>query len=255
MGIRLNDVSWIDVKEYLDKGGDTVLIPVGSLESHGTHVCMGCDNHAPDKLIELMEKDLNCLIAPLLPYGSTDGLMGYPGTISIGDEGLRVVIEGIVYSLMRHGVKKFVFLNGHGGNIAVLRRICEELSEQGALGTVLNWWLLAHQLNPKWTGGHGGAQETSGMLYVDKKLVNLDRCQPLVYKNVSEGLPQSGFIDVEFKGIKVMLPRVTDLITDSTGWLGPDDPVNSTYEWGKEMYEGCAKFMAEYIAEFEKIDL
>ena len=30
----------------------------------------------------------------------------------------------------------------------------------------MNWWLMAWDLNPAWKGGHGGAEETAGVLAV-----------------------------------------------------------------------------------------
>ncbi len=36
-----------------------------------------------------------------------------------------------------------ILLNGHGGNIPTLNRVCIELSQKGALGVHLNWWVMA----------------------------------------------------------------------------------------------------------------
>lgn len=70
----------------------------------------------PDKIAELTEKQSHIMIAPTLPYGATDSLMGFPGTISIGVDGLYDILTRITDSLYEYGFRRFIILNGHGGN-------------------------------------------------------------------------------------------------------------------------------------------
>ena len=57
------------------------------------------------------------MVAPTVPYGAAGSLMGFPGTVSLGVEGLLTVLTAITDSLYRYGFRKFVIVNGHGGNV------------------------------------------------------------------------------------------------------------------------------------------
>lgn len=99
------------------------------------------------------------LILPAVPYGVADHHGGFPGTISIGYDGLYCIVSKIVEKLYGYGVRRFIFLNGHGGNNPVLQHIGIDLNGRGAVSAIVNWWQIAGQLNPDWKGGHGGAEE------------------------------------------------------------------------------------------------
>ena len=148
--------TWTQVRDYF-KEHDLVIIGVGSTECHGRHNPLGTDTMAPDKILELLEqRDGTYLVAPTLPYGATDDLVGYPGTVSLGVQGLYDVLSSITRQLRAYGARRFVFLNGHGGNVKSLSMASMDLNDAGCLAAVVNWWRLAPQLNPAW-GGHGGA--------------------------------------------------------------------------------------------------
>lgn len=251
--MRLAHISWKRAEEYF-KSNDTVLVGVGSIESHGTHTALGTDMLVPNRLIDMIEDNINVIIAPTIPYGACDHLLGFPGTVSLSEDVLYLVIKQVTESLKRHGAKKFVFLNGHGGNVSTIKKICLELSEDDCLGTIINWWLLAGELNRSWKGGHGGAQETSAVMAIDESFVDLDMIEETNLVEVDSRFKQKSFYDVEFKGIAMPIPRVVRRVTDN-GWIGPDHPSNATVEWGKEMLDATAEFITEYINEFSSISI
>lgn len=251
--MRLAHISWKEAEKYFENN-DTVIIATGSIESHGTHTALGTDTLIPNKILELIEEDLDLLIAPTVPYGACDSLMDFPGTISLSEEGFYMVMTKIVDSLIRHGARKFVFLNGHGGNISTLNKLCLELDSISCLGTIINWWSLAGELNPDWKGGHGGAEETSGVMAVNPDFVNLEAIEPMDLRDVSEGLKQVAFSTVDFKGVKMSIPRNIRSFTDN-GWIGSDHPSQASLEWGVEMLDTTSKFILEYINEFKNIEL
>ena len=159
--------TWTQVRDYF-KRHDLVIIGVGSTECHGRHNPLGTDTMAPDRILELLEqRDGTYLVAPTLPYGATDDLVGYPGTVSLGVRGLYDVLSSITRQLVSYGARRFVFLNGHGGNVKSLSMVSMDLNDAGCLAAVVNWWKVAPQLNPAWGGGHGGAMETSANLAID----------------------------------------------------------------------------------------
>ena len=48
------------------------------------------------------------LICPTIPYGATESLCDYPGTINLGTELLYQVLGRVCDSLFQHGARRFV---------------------------------------------------------------------------------------------------------------------------------------------------
>lgn len=251
----LSEITWLKAEEYF-KGSDVVIIPVGSIECHGKHLPLGTDTLIPEKIIELVRKrDDRFLIAPPVPYGACESLQSFPGTIDLGNGLFYDLMKRIIENLKSHGARKFVILNGHGGNVKALEKIGYELDSCGCMMAILNWWLNVWEINEKWKGGHGGAQETAAVMAVnpeliDKKYIGL----PLEIRDLSENIKGAGFNTVQFRNITLTVPRMIRHITDN-GWIGPDHPENATKEWGDEMLNSYADFMVSFLNEFEKVEL
>ena len=192
--MRLANLTWPKAQDYFETN-DMVLISIGSIECHGRHMPLGTDTLIPDFLLEKIEQKSDVLIAPTIPYGACQSLAPYPGTIDIDNEVLYQFCRQIFLSLYRHGARKFVFLNGHGGNMKMIERLGLEFEDKGCLVAMLNWWLMAWDMNPAWKGGHGGGEgiqslrDRNGPL-VSAVLVNLAafhdlfqlRCDALAHK-------------------------------------------------------------------------
>jgi len=249
----LAEMNYLQVEEHL-KHSDTILIPIGSLENHGKHMPLGTDTMIPDKIAQLINEKSNILIAPTINYGATDDLVGFPGTVSLGVEGLISLLRTIVDQFYRYGFRHFMILNGHGGNNASIQAVGMHLYRKGAYLANLNWWLMAGQLNPDWAGGHGGGEETAGVMAVDPSLIKTEYLElPEAIRNdVSEDLPSGAWTNVNFKGASVTIPREINAITDN-GWLTHsfknDPPTKATKEWGDQMVQT----VADYIVDFEKV--
>ena len=255
----LAKMNYREVEAYL-KTSDTVLIPVGSLENHGLHLPLGTDFLIPDEIARLLDEKSGLLIAPTVNYGATDDLCGFAGTVSIGTEGLIALLTAICDQLYRYGFRHFLILNGHGGNTAAIQTVGMHLYRKGAYLANLNWWLMAGQLNPDWAGGHGGGEETAGILAADPSLVKSE------YINLPEGicndlgdhLPCGTWTNVLYKGVSVTVPREIKDITDN-GWLAHafrgDVPTRATAEWGREMLSAVADYIADFAGEFGKTPL
>lgn len=104
-----------DVAEYVERSG-TVLVPVGSLEQHWKAAPLGCDTIVPVRLCAEAGERTGAAVAPALSYGMSANHMCFPGTVSLRQETLRMVIEDIAVSMHAHGFRRILFLSGHGGN-------------------------------------------------------------------------------------------------------------------------------------------
>ena len=255
----LAHMNYREVEEYL-KTSDTILIPVGSLENHGLHLPLGTDFLIPDEIARLINQKSRLLIAPTVNYGATDDLCGFAGTVSIGTEGLITLLNAICDQLYRYGFRHFLILNGHGGNTAAIQAVGMHLYRKGAYLANLNWWLMAGQLNPAWAGGHGGGEETAGVMAIDPNLIKSDYMQlPEGIRNdLGDNLPYGAWTNVLYKGVSVTVPREIKDITDN-GWLvhsfKGDVPTRATEAMGREMLSTVADYIADFAGEFEKAGL
>lgn len=249
----LSHMNYLQVQEYL-KHNDTVLIPVGSLENHGLHMPLGTDSLIPDKIAELIDQRSEILIAPPVNYGATDDLVGFPGTVSIGTEGLIALLRAICDGLYEYGFRHFLILNGHGGNSAAIQSVGQHLYRKGAYMAVLNWWLMAGQINREWAGGHGGGEETAGVMAVDPTLIKEEylNLPEGIRNDLSEELPYGAWTSVNYRGVSIPVPRQIRDIT-SNGWLvhsfKGDVPTRATPEMGREMLNA----VADYIVDFAEV--
>ncbi len=248
-------MSWIHAEEYF-KNNDTVIIAVGSIESHGRHLPLGTDTLIPDRILELIEaQNDKIMICPTIPYGATDSFMGFPGTVSLGTDVLYQVLEKVVMGMYKHGARKFIILNGHGGNIKTIEKVGLLVEEKGGLLACLNWWLMAWDMKAEWKGGHGGAEETAGVMGVDPSLVLTEEIGgELEFFHLSDSMQTTGFNTVNYKGVHVNIIRKVDSINNN-GWIGPDHPSKATVEWGVEMLQTSADYISDFANEFSKLNL
>ena len=253
--MRLERSTYPQVEAYLE-GNDTVLMLFGSTEQHGKHNPLGTDSFAPQKLSELIEKDLpGLLIAPILPFGSSPRFVEFPGTFNLGDQLYLAVVKKLCENLYDQGFRHFVFLNGHGGNSKALTECQLDLAKKGCRAALLNWWSMVADFNPEWAGGHGGGQETSANLYIDPTMVDLDSVESMgLINDLGDDMPSVHFDTVKYKGVSVTVPRPTNYYAEN-GWIGPDDPKKASAEWGREMLETVAAWMVDFIQAFSKTPL
>ena len=106
----LEKSSWAQVKAYFEKN-DTVVVPLGSVENHGSHMGLGTDFIIPTHLVQMLQSRSDVLCAPTMPYGMADHHMEFPGTLTIGHDGLYLVMSRIVEQLYAYGARHIVFLN------------------------------------------------------------------------------------------------------------------------------------------------
>ena len=252
----LSNMNYLEVEAYLKKS-DTIIIPVGSLENHGLHMPLGTDTIIPDEIARLISSRSDLLIAPTVNYGATDDIVGFAGTVSIGTEGLIALLRTICDQLYNYGFRHFMILNGHGGNTAAIQAVGSHLYRKGAYLAILNWWLMAGQINPVWAGGHGGGEETAGVMAVDPSLIKQEYLdQPEGIRNdLGDDLPYGAWTSVLYKGVSVTVPRAIRDITDN-GWLvhsfKGDVPTRATAEWGLEMLSATADYIIDFGAHFSK---
>lgn len=226
-----------------------VIIPVGSTEQHGTQGALGTDFMVPSYLADHVSDVDNVIVLPAVPYGVCPYHLSFAGSINIGYEGLYAVLHGIADSLMQHGARRFLVLNGHGGNNPAIDKMALEVYHKGGVCASIDWWSLVAQLDHKFDGGHGDCLETAAMLAVDPSAVHMDLCHPVEAQAPSAHTRPAYIQAVEFQGGVVRLPRDTKEVAPN-GWYGPVPPTEATRELGQEAMDLCVRYIRDFIEEF-----
>ncbi|NLF52423.1 MAG: creatininase family protein [Leptolinea sp.] len=112
--MRLEDLNWMDVEEYLNHD-DRLMVIIGACEQHG-YLSLLTDVRIPQSLADGASKQSGVLIAPPLNFGVSPYFLSYPGTLSLRVETLTRIVEDIIRSAAGVGFRRFLILNGHGGN-------------------------------------------------------------------------------------------------------------------------------------------
>jgi creatinine amidohydrolase len=153
---------------------DLVLIPVGAHEQHGPNIAVSTDTVSAESLCHIAAAIAgpHVAVAPAIPWGISWHHMRFPGTITLRPETLSAILEDIVTSLHAHGVQRFLFVNGHGGNSAVLATACEEIKQfTGAevVASIFGYALIEEEARKRLPAegiGHGGADEAAVVMAV-----------------------------------------------------------------------------------------
>lgn len=248
--MKLENMSWIDLKNKI-QSNPIFILPIGSIEQHGAHSVLGTDYLIPKYICEKLEEKEEVILLPPIPYGVCPYHTDFPASIDIGYELSFGLISKIVKKLKEDGMKKLIIINGHGGNTPAIEDALTILSQNINIA-VIDWWRLAGELNPKYRGGHADKQETSAIMAIDKKLVNLEKIKPLKIKNISPNILFLNSIDAKFNNGSVKIIKNTKEIIED-GWIGNLDPKNSSEEFGKEMLNEVINFIIDFIKEFKKI--
>ena len=236
------------------KNDPIIVIPVGSTEQHGTQSALGTDYMVPSYLADHIEDVDNVILEPTVPYGVCPYHLSFEGSINIGYEGLYLVLHGIMDSLMQHGVRRFVVLNGHGGNTPSIDRAALEVYHKGGVCASVDWWSLVAQLDDRFQGGHGDVLETSAMMAIDPESVHLELGKPINAQNPTSEMKAAYIQAVNFKGGTVRLVRDTKEIAPS-GWFGPFDPKDSSAELGQAALDLAVNYIREFLEEVKKIEV
>ena len=175
----MSDINWMEFKEVVPSKINTVILPTGTLEPHGV-INNGADITAPVAIARKIAREVNAMIAPIIPYGITGSMDAYPGAFSISETAYRAYVRDVLSGLAKNGFRNIVVINGHGGpQTAVLNQLATEIGQEKHVRTlVINWWSYASDVTLSVfgeDGGHAGWNETAFIQAIDPKLVHKER--------------------------------------------------------------------------------
>lgn len=169
---------------------DMVILPVASLEQHGLHGPIGTDFLSGLERAKLIAQKTDVLVAPILFPGNSPYHMAFPGTITLPAETIQLVYFQAAQSLLAHGFKRFLILNSHAGNAAIVQYLVDRINQETAgIAVALDdaaqpFLTRQNRQEPPAFDRHGGVSETSRSLYLTPNLVNLSvaRTAPLTLR-------------------------------------------------------------------------
>ncbi|MEV4419318.1 creatininase family protein [Patulibacter sp. NPDC049589] len=269
MNRRLHELRGPDVVPAL--GPNSVLVqPVGAIEQHGPHLPLSTDLLIAETLCERVVAErgdeLDLWLLPPLAYTKSDEHAWSPGTVWLSATTMLAVLDDLGRSLATLPTKRLAFVNGHGGNSALLAVAGRELRRHHGLMT-----FLLHPRQPPATtpaakagaagagadtapeaaeaddpvpdelgmGIHGGRDETSMVLHLRPDLVDLS----LAVRAVPEEMAEREH--VRFGGDVAFGWCSDDLST--TGAVG--DPTLADAELGRRLVDGAVASLGDALAE------
>jgi creatinine amidohydrolase len=133
------EMHWQQIANYL-QNNDLAVLPLGSTEQHA-YLSLATDTILSSKVAADAAEPLGVPVFPTMPYGLTHYFLDYPGTVSLRVSTYLNVVEDILNSLEHAGFKRFVLVNGHGGNRPVEGLVQEWLAaHRGCQVKVHHWW-------------------------------------------------------------------------------------------------------------------
>jgi creatinine amidohydrolase len=254
----IHELNWARIRDHLTKD-DVVLVPVGATEQHGDHTPLLVDTGWAIAVAEGAARQANALVAPPLHFGWSTHHLAYSGAITLRPETLIDVLVDIGESLVYHGFKRIVFVNGNRiANLPPMEIAATKLRfRTGAYASVVDVGLIARrEVGENFVpghNGHAGDSETSFMLHWRPDLVDMTRA--------SKGSPHGAGpfptnpmpIEPPFD-VNAISVRPTDAeflqASQPTG-IGGDATV-ATAEKGKAVLEAIVKNTVIHIEDIRK---
>ena len=171
--------------------GDTsewiAVLPLAAIEQHGPHLPVGVDALIAEGMVErcaaALPMDSPVTFLPLQEICKSNEHLGFAGTLTLDwDTTIRSWLE-IGESVARAGVRKFVLVTSHGGNVQPMGIVARELRVRlGMLVVTTSWgslgkWQEIYDYGPVFTDIHGGNSETSVMLVLRPDLVDMSKAE------------------------------------------------------------------------------
>lgn len=221
--VFLEDLTTTEVREAIDSGTTTIIIPTAGTEQNGPHVILGKHKYRMTAGAERIARALgNTLVAPVMNYvpeGDIDppsGHMRYAGTISIPNEVFMTVMEYAARSFKAHGFTDILLIGDSGGNQAGMEEVTKKLNEEWSdeetrVHHISEWffsrsfreWLIEQGNSEEVIGRHAGLLDTSTLLAVTPEHVRQDIMEVREKTDIPgvNGDPTNATVEIGRKGM------------------------------------------------------
>ncbi len=244
--IRMEEMTWKEIRRAIDSGYTTAVFAAGSMEQHGPQTPLAVDAMNGHEVAHRVARKLGqALQGPTITLGESSVHMAFAGTIALSAETVRRILREYCASLLRHGFQEIVIIPSHGGNYPLVEQVKQELAaehpgvrfyaytEFAPLMEALNQTARRLGVDPSQAGSHAGEHETSMTLFLRPELVN-------------HGEMEKGFIG-DMAARREMVRKKGYQAMSSNGATG--DPFLATAGHGDAYLETWASYIVEHVLE------
>lgn len=244
----LEETNWKQVK---DQKYEVAVLPWGATEPHNYHLPYGTDSLETARIAEdsariAWEKGAKVMVLPTIPLGIQNvGQIELPFCLHTRLTTQRMILEDILKALYNQGIRKFVLMNGHGGNDfkQLVRDLQPEFPEM--LISIVEWFrLFPNSQHFEEDGDHANEMETSIILHYFPHLV-------LPLEQAGDGTAQKFRMEA-LNNKTAWTPRRWDKVSADTG-VG--NPKKASAEKGFKFLEDVTTKIADYFVDLAKSDL
>ena len=220
--MRLGARTWPEVHATVHATASLLAVPLGSCEQHGPHLPLDTDTRIAVALADRLARErADVVVAPALAYGASGEHADFAGTLSIGLDGLALVVVELVRSA--DAFAGVVVVNAHGGNMHALDGAVATLTNEGR--RVLAW-------APTVDGdAHAGRTETSMLLELAPSVVQMGRAEAGVETPLAVLMPA-----LRAGGVASVAPN---------GVLG--DPTGASRDEGRRLLDAMSAALAATV--------
>ncbi|MFC1591194.1 creatininase family protein [Thermodesulfobacteriota bacterium] len=247
----LGELTWAEAAARL-KEVDVAMLPVGAIEQHGPHLPLDTDSFDANYLAMNVAagcSDPKPIVLPLIPYGVSYHHDDFRGTMSIKNETLARLVYEIGMSAAQSGIKKFLIINGHGGNAPALQLAAQRINQEAYIFTCVDTGETSDhdmlKLCETPNDVHAGEIETSTSLAVRPELVQLKKARKFVPRFSSR------YLDFSSRRSVTWYARTAKI--SPRGVLG--DPTRATAEKGNKMWAVMIKNLIELVEDIKNLTL
>ncbi|MGI0092846.1 MAG: creatininase family protein [Nitrosotalea sp.] len=150
----------------LTRNRSVALIPVGSIEQHGSHLPVSTDSDIVTHIAKQVSEKNGFLLLPTLQYGVS--FEHHPFfNLSLSIPTLEKILVELCISLSKNHIDTVIILNGHHGNLNALKKldkISKKIGSKQRIFVYSYWHFIKKEFD------HAGFVETSIMLAISDKV-------------------------------------------------------------------------------------
>jgi creatinine amidohydrolase len=176
-------IQHLTAADYKGAPFTTVILPLGSLESHGPHLPFATDALTAYCLaLEVAARLPKTAVLPPVNYGMSEYYREFSFTVSLQPETETALIQDILESVYREGIRRVFIMNGHDGNIPsieIAARKAKVAHPDFMIVGLDAWWNMLLPMLPEdffevWNGlGHGGRENCRWGLHCSQTCASL----------------------------------------------------------------------------------
>jgi creatinine amidohydrolase len=230
---------------------EVVVLPLGATEPHNLHLPYGTDTFQVVTLAERACAHATQLggsvsLLPAIPFGTETNLMDFPMTINLNPSTIGRIVGDVIESLDRHGVKKLVLFNGHGGND--LKWILREwYGRTGVHIFICHWFRMIadvrREVLENLEGDHADELETSMMLHLRPDLVHMQQADDGTMRAPRLESLKNGWVEYS---------RPWQVLTTNSG---AGNPHRSSAEKGEKLADALVNRFSGFLLELSRASI